>query len=122
MTTNNSYQYSTIGHDNDEENTALSRYAFSKERSENNNNKKYSAYFFILTGVVMMGALFLATFMHTSSRSSAPAALEHGNAVALLGMAKTRSCTFKECFGNSCNQESAPFICLRHNGGPHMGW
>jgi hypothetical protein len=115
MTTNNSYQYSTISRGHDEENNTSD--AFSQQ--EGTNNKKSSP-FLILASVVMMSALFVATVMHhASSRSAAAAAAD---AVPLLGMAKVRSCTFKECFGNSCNQEAAPFICLRHNGGPHMGW
>lgn len=115
---NNSYQYSTINRGHDEEEN-LTRDAFSHEGFNNNNtsnSKKYSPYH-ILAGIVVMSA-FVGTYMHTSSRSAAAA----GGEVPLLGMAKSRSCTFKECFGNNCNQEAAPFICLRHNGGPHMGW
>ncbi|KAG7338324.1 hypothetical protein IV203_028629 [Nitzschia inconspicua] len=111
MSTNSSYQYSTIGRGHgDEENIhdTLSQ----EERTVNN---KRSSTFLILAGVVVLSALFVATSMHTSSSRSA------GDSIPLLGMAKVRSCTFKECFGNSCNQEAAPFICLRHNGGPHMG-
>jgi hypothetical protein len=33
-----------------------------------------------------------------------------------------RPCTFTECYESSCNAKVAPFICLLHNGGPHMGW
>jgi len=39
-----------------------------------------------------------------------------------IGMTATRSCTFEECYAASCNAKVAPFICLRNNGGPHMGW
>ena len=39
-----------------------------------------------------------------------------------LGLVATRSCTFDECYAASCDSKVAPFICLRNNGGPHMGW
>lgn len=34
-----------------------------------------------------------------------------------------RACTFTECLGlgASCDHKLAPYVCLRHNGGPHGG-
>lgn len=32
-----------------------------------------------------------------------------------------RDCTLDECYSSGCNAESAPYMCVRHNGGPHGG-
>mmetsp|Transcript_5230 Transcript_5230/g.9179 ORF Transcript_5230/g.9179 Transcript_5230/m.9179 type:complete len:202 (-) Transcript_5230:167-772(-) len=32
-----------------------------------------------------------------------------------------RACTFRECEKAQCDHDVAPFVCLIHNGGPHMG-
>jgi hypothetical protein len=41
---------------------------------------------------------------------------------ASLKIGGARPCTFTECYESNCNAKVAPFICLLHNGGPHMGW
>jgi hypothetical protein len=114
----NSYQYSTIDHAHPEEITPP---PFSQDQRSSFHNKK-PAHWLILSGVVLMSGLAFATLFRSTSPTTDVVDQDGGAKVPMLGMAKPRGCTFKECFENSCNKEAAPFLCLRHNGGPHMGW
>ena len=35
---------------------------------------------------------------------------------------KPPKCSFLNCWAAKCSWDLAPYVCLRHNGGPHMGW
>jgi hypothetical protein len=42
--------------------------------------------------------------------------------VPMEGMAEVRACTFHECYSTACDKKTAPYTCVRNNGGPHGGW
>lgn len=75
----------------------------------------------LIIAFFLLGAAVVATLASSFSEGQSSAQL---NTVPLIGASKgtTRSCTFDECYQANCNIKVAPFICLRNNGGPHMGW
>eukprot|EP00527_Entomoneis_sp_CCMP2396_P003693 CAMPEP_0198137420 /NCGR_PEP_ID=MMETSP1443-20131203/898_1 /TAXON_ID=186043 /ORGANISM="Entomoneis sp., Strain CCMP2396" /LENGTH=182 /DNA_ID=CAMNT_0043798827 /DNA_START=83 /DNA_END=628 /DNA_ORIENTATION=+ len=85
---------------------------------ERPSRKTTSAGFFVLLGGVLAGALLMVVAFPSFSRTPI-----EGGPYPIEGspISSTRACDFEECYNNDCNHESAPFICLFHNGGPHMG-
>lgn len=77
----------------------------------------------IAFALLLVGALVAAMSYSSSSGAETNATSMNTNPL-VLGMADgaTRACTFDECYEANCNAKVAPFICLRNNGGPHMGW
>lgn len=70
-------------------------------------------------GLALLGVLLIAAVAFSSAPGKKAVA---ENSIPLVGMASSRSCTFDECYEANCNKEVAPFLCVRNNGGPHMGW
>jgi hypothetical protein len=77
----------------------------------------------MVVALLLVGAL-AALMTYSSSAGAEANATSMSTNPLVLGMAKgeTRACAFDECYEANCNAKVAPFICLRNNGGPHMGW
>jgi hypothetical protein len=112
-----SYQYTSVDHgDTHEASASMGSVDEQVEQGRvRDSNKIPRPFVYALLVVCALAATMVA-------RSSAPEANSNTQPLALLGMADTRSCTFDECYEANCNFKVAPFICLRNNGGPHMGW
>jgi hypothetical protein len=116
-----SYQYNSVEHGVTHEASAMlgSVDEQLEQGRVRDSNKIPRPFVYALLVVCALAATMVA-------RSSAPEANSNTQPLPLLGMADeeltTRSCTFDECYQASCNFKVAPFICLRNNGGPHMGW
>ena len=74
--------------------------------------------------LLVISAAILGTVTLLNNHSSANVSFM--NEASLEGLLKkgseARSCLVKECYKSNCNAKVASFICLTHNGGPHMGW
>jgi hypothetical protein len=75
-------------------------------------------------GALLVCVVFLGiVIVESPNRTSPPAAVVQE--AEMLGMSNVetsvRACTLSECYSAACDHDVAPYICLRHNGGPHMG-
>lgn len=74
----------------------------------------------LVVSAAILGAVALLN-SHSSSSD-----VSFMNEVPIEGLSKkgssARACKFEECYESNCNAAVAPFICITHNGGPHMGW
>ncbi len=118
-----SYQYDSVEHGYTHEASAMLGSELLDEQVQQGRARESSKIPLPFVYALIVVCALAATMV---ARSSAPKANSNTQPLALLGMADkeptTRSCTFDECYKASCNFKVAPFICLRNNGGPHMGW
>ncbi|KAL7581709.1 hypothetical protein ACA910_022250 [Epithemia clementina (nom. ined.)] len=118
MTT--SYQYSNIQVGDEALDPSSSAEQTTRTR------RSYGRITVVLSAVALVAlGLFALDANRSPSSSNVELVVNDGDItdIPILGssLETARSCTFDECFEASCDFESAPFICLIHNGGPHMG-
>eukprot|EP01083_Nonionella_stella_P073857 199986_1 len=77
-----------------------------------NNNK-------LKAGLCLVGITLFCLLAVTVNRQARSAIVNESPI--FEGVSKVRDCTFDECYASSCDENSAPFICEFHNGGPHGG-
>uniref|UniRef100_A0A7S2R5B5 Uncharacterized protein n=1 Tax=Eucampia antarctica TaxID=49252 RepID=A0A7S2R5B5_9STRA len=103
------YNQTEIQHANAEEQNLMGLYPAEA--------KKQSYYHRITIGCIVTLSCVLLLVTYNSI-----AAHDEGAAIPIEGAkGPARNCNFDECFDSSCNADVAPYMCMRHNGGPHGG-
>lgn len=87
--------------------------------------RSFRSWFFVIPAVLVITGAIVSIRTHSNSISPSVGSGEDApleGAANKSGGGGARPCKFTECYKSSCDAKVAPFICLLHNGGPHMGW